>query len=89
MSGSCDNDVQKFHPRLINYSKIELSKEEEAFLEKGLKHSIQPFNIDNALNNVVANLTLKIYPGVNIQERCVDLPAIIRYIPLIMTRELQ
>jgi hypothetical protein len=72
MSGFSDNDVHNFHPRLINCSKMELSKEEEALLEKGLKHSLQPFNVDNALTNVVADLTVKIGPGVNIQKRCVE-----------------
>lgn len=70
MSNSDNNAIQKFYPRLINYNKIDLNKEEEEILEKGLKHSRQPFSVANARTSVVADLTVKIGTALHIKKSC-------------------
>ena len=70
--------IQKFQPRIINCTNVEFEADELNLLEKGLKFGLPPLSNADTLANVVADLEIKIGPGVNTQKKCA---ALVRNIP--------
>lgn len=62
---------QEFFPRVINTSNTAFNDEEVRLLGKGLKHALPPHNVEKAITNLVADLS--IHPKVEVlAEQCTE-----------------